>query len=67
MLVELCFGYPQALLRAIGHPVTWIGALIALLDRRLNSTKSGRAAGIIALLCSLSLSDRLPPLSNTHC
>jgi len=53
MLVELCFGYPQALLRAIGHPVTWIGALIALLDRRLNSTKSGRAAGIIALLVLL--------------
>jgi adenosylcobinamide-phosphate synthase len=53
MLVELCFGYPQALLRAIGHPVTWIGALIALLDRRLNSTTSGRAAGIIALLVLL--------------
>jgi adenosylcobinamide-phosphate synthase len=53
MLVELCFGYPQALLRAIGHPVTWIGALIALLDRRLNSRKSGRAAGIIALLVLL--------------
>jgi adenosylcobinamide-phosphate synthase len=50
MLVELCLGYPQALLHAIGHPVTWIGALIALLDRRLNSTKSGRATGIIALL-----------------
>jgi adenosylcobinamide-phosphate synthase len=53
MLVELCLGYPQALLRAIGHPVTWIGALIALLDRQLNSTKSGRAAGIIALLVLL--------------
>jgi adenosylcobinamide-phosphate synthase len=53
MLVELCLGYPQALLRAIGHPVTWIGALVALLDRRLNSTKSGRATGIIALLVLL--------------
>jgi adenosylcobinamide-phosphate synthase len=53
MLVELCLGYPQALLRTIGHPVTWIGALIALLDRRLNSTKSGRATGIIALLVLL--------------
>jgi adenosylcobinamide-phosphate synthase len=53
MLIELCLGYPQALLRAIGHPVTWIGALIALLDRRLNSRKSGRAAGIIALLVLL--------------
>jgi adenosylcobinamide-phosphate synthase len=53
MLVELCLGYPQALLRAIGHPVTWIGALIALLDRRLNLPKSGRASGIIALLVLL--------------
>ena len=53
MLVELCLGYPQALLRAIGHPVTWIGTSIALLDRRLNSTKSGRTSGIIALLTLL--------------
>jgi adenosylcobinamide-phosphate synthase len=53
MLVELCLGYPQALLRAIGHPVTWLGTSIALLDRRLNSTKSGRTSGIIALLTLL--------------
>ena len=53
MLVELCLGYPQALLRAIGHPITWIGMSIALLDRRLNSTKSGRTSGIIALLTLL--------------
>jgi adenosylcobinamide-phosphate synthase len=53
MLVELCLGYPQALLRAIGHPVTWIGKSIGLLDRRLNSTKSGRTSGIIALLTLL--------------
>jgi adenosylcobinamide-phosphate synthase len=53
MLIELCLGYPQALLRAIGHPVTWIGKSIALLDRRLNSTKSGRTHGIIALLTLL--------------
>jgi adenosylcobinamide-phosphate synthase len=53
MLVELCLGYPQALLRAIGHPVTWLGMSIALLDRRLNSTKSGRTSGIIALLTLL--------------
>jgi adenosylcobinamide-phosphate synthase len=36
MLIELCAGYPQALSRAIGHPVTWIGRLIAALDRLLN-------------------------------
>ena len=36
MVIELCAGYPQALLRVIGHPVTWIGHLIAALDRLLN-------------------------------
>ncbi len=36
MLVELAIGYPAILLRAIGHPVTWIGWLIGTLDRALN-------------------------------
>jgi adenosylcobinamide-phosphate synthase len=36
MLIEFCCGYPAALYRAIGHPVTWIGRLIAWLDRTLN-------------------------------
>ena len=36
MLVELCVGYPATLHRAIGHPVTWMGRLIAWLDRALN-------------------------------
>jgi adenosylcobinamide-phosphate synthase len=29
MLIELCLGYPEWLVRAIGHPVSWIGNLIA--------------------------------------
>ena len=36
MLIELGLGYPQRLLRTIGHPVSWIGRLIDALDRRLN-------------------------------
>ncbi len=54
MLIELCIGYPQAALRAIGHPVTWIGRLIEALDRLLNrdTAEAGtqRLAGIIAVL-----------------
>jgi adenosylcobinamide-phosphate synthase len=50
MVIELCLGYPSALLHAIGHPVTWIGSLIGLLDRRLNRKDGGRAAGIMAIL-----------------
>jgi adenosylcobinamide-phosphate synthase len=54
MLIELCAGYPQALLRAIGHPVTWIGRLIGALDRLLNRDTAGphwrQRAGIVAIL-----------------
>src|SRR5262245_22377994 len=37
LLLELAFGYPDRVFRAIGHPVTWIGSLIWMLDRKLNS------------------------------
>ncbi len=54
MLIELCLGYPQVLLRAIGHPVTWIGRMISALDRVLNRETAAagarRAAGIAAVL-----------------
>ncbi|HMG77039.1 MAG TPA: cobalamin biosynthesis protein, partial [Xanthobacteraceae bacterium] len=59
MIVELCASYPQALLRAIGHPVTWIGRLIAALDRLLNRETADphwrRSAGIIAILLLLGI------------
>jgi adenosylcobinamide-phosphate synthase len=59
MLIELCLGYPDRLQRAIGHPVTWIGRLIALLDRSLNRETAGpqarRAAGIVAVLVVLAI------------
>ncbi len=54
MLIELCIGYPQDVLRAIGHPVTWIGKVIEALDRLLNrdtaEAGSRRLAGIVAVL-----------------
>lgn len=36
MAIEAGLGYPQSLFAAIGHPVSWIGALIGLAERRLN-------------------------------
>ena len=58
-MIELCAGYPQALLRAIGHPVTWIGRLIAALDRLLNRDTTDRhlrrGAGIVAILLLLAI------------
>ena len=59
MLLELGAGYPQALLGAIGHPVTWIGRLIAALDRWLNrdtdDARWRRGAGVIATLLLLGM------------
>lgn len=57
LLFELMVGYPAALARSIGHPVTWMGQLIAWLDRRLNrdnaSPEARRRAGAVALLVLL--------------
>src|SRR4029077_20734698 len=59
MMIELCAGYPQELLRALGHPVTWIGRLIAALDRLLNRHTTDphrrRYAGIFAILLLLAI------------
>lgn len=35
-LIDAALGWPDALYRRIGHPVTWIGALITRLDRTWN-------------------------------
>jgi adenosylcobinamide-phosphate synthase len=55
--IEAAFGYPHAVLRRIGHPVIWMGALIALLDRRLNKERDDvvqrRRNGTLALVILL--------------
>jgi adenosylcobinamide-phosphate synthase len=54
LLIEALVGYPQGLTRRVGHPVTWMGALIGLLDTGLNrqawTAWSRRGAGALALL-----------------
>jgi adenosylcobinamide-phosphate synthase len=59
MLIELCVGYPQPLVRIVGHPATWIGGLIGELDRALNRDTAGpsarRFAGVIAVLIVIVL------------
>jgi adenosylcobinamide-phosphate synthase len=53
LVIEALVGYPSPLYRAIGHPVTWIGAWLAWLERHLN--RSGltffrrRTLGVLAL------------------
>ncbi|HUZ91755.1 MAG TPA: CobD/CbiB family cobalamin biosynthesis protein, partial [Methylocella sp.] len=57
--IEACLGYPEGVFRAIGHPVTWIGRLVALTERCLNhedhSFAARRAMGFFALLLLLAL------------
>jgi adenosylcobinamide-phosphate synthase len=59
LLIEAAVGYPARLFAWIGHPVTWIGALIGWLDRRLNRERMSfamrRLAGVVALLVLLSV------------
>lgn len=55
---EAIIGYPDAVYRLAGHPVTWIGRLIAWCDETLNSAalsfEARRWRGIAALLLVLA-------------
>ena len=53
MLIELAVGYPEPVVRTIGHPVTWMGRLIGALDRSLNRKSAAQAGGIVAVLVLL--------------
>ncbi|MGV7212354.1 adenosylcobinamide-phosphate synthase CbiB [Bradyrhizobium sp. UFLA05-112] len=59
MTVDAIWGWPAALFARIGHPVTWIGRLIALLDRNWNRSKDApearRMAGVAAALLVIAL------------
>ncbi|MDN2565862.1 adenosylcobinamide-phosphate synthase CbiB [Aquibium sp. A9E412] len=58
LLVERLVGYPPALFGAIGHPVTWMGRLLAALDGGLNRAADTpgrrRAMGAVALALLLA-------------
>jgi len=59
LLIEALLGYPDWLVRTIGHPVTWMGRLIGVLDRVLNrdtiSAAKRRRAGACALTVVVGL------------
>jgi adenosylcobinamide-phosphate synthase len=59
LLIEAVVGYPDRLVRSIGHPVTWIGRLIGLLERHFNSETAEpvqrRTFGIITLFLVVSI------------
>ena len=51
MIIDVAMGWPRALFVRLGHPVTWIGALVSTLDRAFNrddaSDRTRRMAGAI--------------------
>ncbi|MGB8868842.1 MAG: adenosylcobinamide-phosphate synthase CbiB [Rhodomicrobium sp.] len=54
LLLDALFGYPDWISRKIGHPVTWVGALISVADRRLNKQDgvvSRKLLGMLAIIC----------------
>ncbi len=59
LLIEAVVGYPDRLVRSIGHPVTWIGRLIRALERNCNSDTATparrRALGLITVLLIVSI------------
>src|SRR3982074_1024340 len=48
LLIEAGFGYPDRLVRTIGHPVIWVGRLIGWLDATFNRETHGAAARRVA-------------------
>src|ERR1700731_1653538 len=58
--IEAVLAYPAAVFHAIGHPVSWIGALIAALDSALNrpdySFAARRIAGVATVMLLLAAS-----------
>ena len=71
LTVEAALGYPQRFYAAIGHPVTWIGRLIGMLDRSLNhetaSFAARKAVGILALVLLLAVTVTLSALVQHMC
>jgi adenosylcobinamide-phosphate synthase len=59
MAIDAVLGWPERLFRTVGHPVTWLGRLIDLLDRAWNRSSDPpafrRAAGIVATLLVMAV------------
>jgi adenosylcobinamide-phosphate synthase len=55
LTIDFVLGWPNPLFRHLGHPVTWIGALIALLDKQWNRGRFRRVKGIAAALLVIAI------------
>jgi adenosylcobinamide-phosphate synthase len=64
LLVDARFGYPDALYQRIGHPVTWIGRMIATLDEAWNRPAASFAARKAAGGAALGMIVAIPGLAS---
>lgn len=55
MLVDRLLGYPNGLQDTIGHPVEWVGSIIAAQDAALNEGEARRMKGVIAITVTVAL------------
>lgn len=55
MLIDRILGYPNGLQDTIGHPVQWIGSVIAAEDAALNEGGSRRMKGAVAVAVMIAL------------
>lgn len=55
LAIEAFAGYPQALYQRIGHPVTWIGRLIAMLEASANRPERTPQARLLSGIAALAL------------
>jgi len=59
LLADALMGWPRWLFAAIGHPVTWLGRMIGMLDTHLNSPTlaplARRALGVVTLVIIMAV------------
>lgn len=53
--LDAAIGWPDAVFRAIGHPVTWCGGLISALEARLNQGPARRLKGVATALLVIAI------------
>lgn len=54
LALDALIGWPDAVFRRIGHPVTWLGRLIDVLDRRCNRGRKRVLRGTLASVTAIA-------------
>ena len=66
LALDSAIGWPDALYRRIGHPVTWCGALITRLEAQLNHGRFRRLKGAATALLAILLAIAIAALLQRH-